>query len=289
MAPPASELHHRHRWYVRLLGMCLLVLVCFTLPEKWRVVSNVGYGLLPLILVAGLGRNSSRFSFRTPNRVYRALGVATTASGVLWAVTPIGLRSTGVPLLVLWAVFIGWSLLRLLKMLGQETRVSGRVLMGATAGYLLLGLTAGLLFAALETVQPNSFLDSRGAAGSVLTPPGELSPERWAAVWSLDFVRINYFAFITLTSTGYGDIVPSTAQSQMATIVVAILGNFYVAVVMGILISRLTVQESAEDLPPVLGVKDTGDKKGAPDEPQQRALISRLEQLVERLERRDRP
>jgi voltage-gated potassium channel Kch len=289
MAPPTSELHHRHRWYVRLLGMCLLVLVCFTLPEKWRVVSNVGYGLLPLILVAGLGRNSSRFSFRTANRLYRALGVATTVSGVLWAVTPIGLRSTGVPLLVLWAVFIGWSLLRLLKMLGQETRVSGRVLMGATAGYLLLGLTAGLLFAALETVQPNSFLDSRGAAGSVLTPPGELSPERWAAVWSLDFVRINYFAFITLTSTGYGDIVPSTPQSQMATIVVAILGNFYVAVVMGILISRLTVQESAEDLPPGLGVNKTGEERasdGSPDTHHQRALINRLEQLVERLERR---
>lgn len=277
-----SELERRHRWYVRLLGMCVLVLVCFTLPEKWRVVSNVGYGLLPLMLVGGLGRRSGTVSFHGSGRLYRLLGVATTLSGVLWAVTPVGLRSTGVPLLVIWAVFIAWSLLRLLRMLGQESRVSGRVLMGATAGYLLLGLTAGLMFAALETVQPNSFLDSRGAAGSVLMPSGDMSPQRWSAVWSLDFVRINYFAFITLTSTGFGDIVPHTPQSQMATIVVAILGNFYVAVVMGILISRLTVQESGEEPLPPAGT-------GSPTDQHQRALLHRLEHLVERLERHDRP
>lgn len=276
-----SELERRHRWYKRLLLMCLLVLVCFTLPEKWRVVSSLGYGLLPLMLVAGLGRRSGTVSFHGSGRLYRLLGVATMLSGLLWALTPVGLRSTGVPLLVLWAVFIAWSLVRLLRMLAQETRVSGRVLMGATAGYLLLGLTAGLMFAALETVQPNSFLDSRGATGSVLTPPGELSPERWAAVWSLDFVRINYFAFITLTSTGYGDIVPSTPQSQMATIVVAILGSLYVAVVMGILISRFTVQESGTDAPAEAGATGSGDQH-------QRQVLRRLEQLAERLERHER-
>ncbi len=274
-----SELERRHRWYVRLLGMCVLVLLCFTLPERWRVVSTVGYGLLPLMLIAGLGRHYPGVSFPVSNRLFRVLGVATTLSGVLWAVTPLGLRSTGVPLLVLWALFIGWSLLRLPRVLGQETQVSGRVLMGATAGYLLLGLTAGLLFAALETVEPNSFLDARGAAGSVLSPSGEMGPERWTAVWALDFVRLNYFAFITLTSTGYGDIVPHTPQSQMATIVVAILGNFYVAVVMGILISRLTVQESAEDAPPAAQAS----------EDHQSRLLQRLEHLVERLEHREKP
>jgi len=256
-----------------------LVLLCFTLPQRWRVVSTVGYGLLPLILITGLGRRHSGMGFRVSNRLFRTLGVATTVSGVLWAVTPLGLRSTGVSLLVLWALFIGWSLLRLLRILGQETQVSGRVLMGATAGYLLVGLTAGLLFAAMETVQPNSFLDLKGEAGSVLTPSGAMGPELLTAVWALDFVRLNYFAFITLTSTGYGDIVPNTAQSQMATILVAILGNFYVAVVMGILISRLTVQESAEEPPPAspAGAEDQG------------RLLQRLEQLVERLERRDKP
>ena len=259
MGLPHLEVERRHRWYLRLLVMCLLVLLCFTLPQQWRVVSSVGYGLLPLMLVAGLGRRSGRLSFHGSGLLFRSLGLASTVSGVVWAVTPVGIRSSGVALLVLWGLFIGWSLLRLLRMLGQELRVTGRVLMGATAGYLLLGLTAGLLLAALETVHPNSFENARGAAGSVLAPSGQLTPQAWAAVWSLDFVRINYFAFITLTSTGFGDIVPHTPQAQMATIVIAILGNFYVAVVMGLLISRLTVQETAEDTPPA---------SNAPEEPQ---------------------
>jgi hypothetical protein len=101
-------------------------------------------------------------------------------------------------------------------------------------------------------------------------------------VWSLDFVRLNYYAFITLTSTGFGDILPNSAQAQMATIVVAILGNFYVAVVMGLLISRLTVQETAEDTPP------PPSDGGGPGDQHQRALMRRLEHLVERLEQRDR-
>lgn len=277
-----SELERRHRWYGRLLGMCLVVLLCFTLPQQWRLVSTVGYGLLPLMLAAGLSRPSGRVTFRGPGWLFRLLGMASTGAGVLWALTPVGLRSTGVLLLLLWGVFIGWSLLRLLRMLSQESRVSGRVLMGATAGYLLLGLTAGLLFAAIETVEPNSFANARDASGSVLSPTGTLPPERWEAVWSLDFVRLNYYAFITLTSTGFGDILPNSAQAQMATIVVAILGNFYVAVVMGLLISRLTVQETAEDTPP------PPSDGGGPGDQHQRALMRRLEHLVERLEQRDR-
>lgn len=243
-----SDIERRHRWYQQLLLICLMVLLCFTLPIRGRVVSNVGYSLLPLVLLAGLGRLPSGAA--RPHRrglAFRLLGIATMASSVVWALTPLGLRGTGVALLGLWGLFIGWSLLRLLRLLSQERQVSGRVLMGATAGYLLLGLTAGLLFTALETVQPSSFENLRGTAGSVLSPEGRLPPETWAVVWSLDFVRLNYFAFITLTSTGFGDIVPNTPQAQMATILVAILGNFYVAVVMGILISRLTVQETAED------------------------------------------
>lgn len=243
------ETNRRHRWYAQLLVMCLLVLLCFALPEQWRVVSTAGYGLLPLILVAGLGRGFGLRRWRGPSLVFTLLGLASTASSLLWALTPVGMRNTGVPLLVLWAVFIGWSLLRLLRMLGQEPHVGGHALMGAMAGYLLLGLTAGLLFAALETIQPNSFANAHRAVGSVLSGSGRGSPDQWTAVWALDFVRLNYFAFITLTSTGFGDIVPNTPQAQMATILVAILGNFYVAVVMGILISRLTVQESDGDGP----------------------------------------
>ena len=60
-------------------------------------------------------------------------------------------------------------------------------------------------------------------------------------------MRLNYFAFVSLTTVGYGDIIPVHPWAQMASIGLSITGPLYIAVVMGVLISRLTVaSERAE-------------------------------------------
>jgi hypothetical protein len=143
--------------------------------------------------------------------------------------------------LVVWTVFIAWSAVRLIRLLSLETRITAQVLMGASAGYLLLGITAGLLFSALETVQPGSFHNLVDADVSVLQD----SQQHFAntvSVFRMSFERLNYFAFVTLTSTGYGDIIPHSPQAQISAVAISVIGVFYVAVVMGLLISRLTVQ-----------------------------------------------
>ncbi len=71
-------------------------------------------------------------------------------------------------------------------------------------------------------------------------------------MWALNFVRLNYYAFVTLTTTGFGDISPRTPQAQMLSVAIAVSGVFYVAAVMGVLISRLTVQDSREGGQPPL-------------------------------------
>ncbi|MFM7733858.1 MAG: potassium channel family protein [Cyanobium sp.] len=105
----------------------------------------------------------------------------------------------------------------------------------------MLGLTGGLLVSALETIQPGSFSNvqlEEGATGS--------------SVWHLSFVRLNYYAFVTFTTLGFGDVSPRTPPAQMLSVAIAESGDFYVAVVMGVLISRLTVQDSRGDGPPPL-------------------------------------
>jgi hypothetical protein len=51
-------------------------------------------------------------------------------------------------------------------------------------------------------------------------------------------VRLNYFAFVCLTTVGFGDIVPVTRQAQMFSVAVSLIGTTYLALVMGVLISR---------------------------------------------------
>lgn len=247
MPAESVALRLRHSAYRQLLLLCLAVMASFTLPDGWSRLSSLGYNLLPLVMLRGFGRQCGPVPFGPlPRQLYRGLGLAALASGLAWYLTPLAMRSTGVVMLVLWTLFVGWSAVRLVRGLAQERVVTAQVLMGAGAGYLLIGLTAGLLFSALETISPGSFSSMRDVPGEVLLLREALSGES-TLVWELNFVRINYFAFVSLTTTGFGDILPATPPAQMASVAVAVIGTLYLAVVMGLLISRYTVQESEEE------------------------------------------
>ena len=242
----ASQAHRRHRLYVQLLLSCLLVLVSFALPRSLRGITTISYNLVLLALVFGLGA----FSI-TPKvehwmlQVYRLLGIATVCAQLFWSLTPLLHHGTGLPLLMLSTVFASWSTVRLVRLLAQERRINGQVLMGAVAGYLMIGICAGLLLGVLETIEPGSFrsLDASGV-GPLLH--GQLHGDRTLPVWRVDFERLTYFAFVTITTVGYGDIAPVSPQAQMMCVMFAVIGPLYIAVVMGVLISRLTIQSSAQ-------------------------------------------
>jgi voltage-gated potassium channel len=89
---------------------------------------------------------------------------------------------------------------------------------GAMCIYLLLGLSWALLYAFLNRVVPGSF---SGMRYTVL----ELQ------VW--EFV---YTSFVTLTTLGYGDISPMTPIARSLAYMEAIVGQFYLAVLVASLV-----------------------------------------------------
>lgn len=234
---PGNTRNRHHRHYNRLLAVCVALLVCFALPHPWNRLASFGYLLLGLVLIRGLGRPPALLQAGPwPRRLFQTAGLAAVGVWLLWTLTPLEQRTTGIPVIVLWTLFSGWSAIRLIRLLAQEQLVNGLVLRGALAGYLMLGLTSGLLFCALETIAPGSF-----SHAEVESLAGGQTP-----VWGLNFVRLHYFAFVSLTTTGYGDVAPQTPLAQMVSVAVAVTGTVYVAAVMGVLISRLTVQESRQ-------------------------------------------
>ena len=52
------------------------------------------------------------------------------------------------------------------------------------------------------------------------------------------FAEINYFAFVCLTTVGFGDINPMLPLSRMVSVATSIAGPLYLAAVMGVLIGR---------------------------------------------------
>ena len=120
----------------------------------------------------------------------------------------------------------------MIQSLAAHAQVSRPLLMGAIAGYLHLVLTAGLVMGAVETIQPGSFQPLELTKAALAS--GDLSVIESSGA----FAEINYFAFVCLTTVGFGDINPALPLARMLSVVTSIAGPLYLAVVMGVLIGR---------------------------------------------------
>jgi hypothetical protein len=160
----------------------------------------------------------------------------------LWLMTPHQLRSSGLPLLVLLVLFEVQAYPRLVKRLSEETRVTTDVLTGALSGYMLLGLTAALVMALLESMAPNSF-EGLSPTTKELTSAGSIGDSSYQ---QLRFMNITYCAFVTITTLGYGDVLPTTPLAKLSTILFSVVGPVYLAVILGVLIGRYIEQEQTD-------------------------------------------
>ena len=217
----------RHRFYRQLLLLCLAVIGSFALPGDLSRLTWIGYVGLTALL------------WRLPGagHWHRLLALASLLAELLWLCAPQTLRLAGLPLLVLFTLFIGRSLRLLLHALAGEREVDGQVLAGATAGYLLLGIAGGLLLTVLDSLLPGSFRDS--ITGLSLSMPAIGSLAQAGHLWDHGFQRLNYFAFVTLTTVGYGDVIPTTPVVQVVCIALSVMGPLYLTLVLGLLLSRL--------------------------------------------------
>ena len=216
--------------YQLLLLLCLLVMASFAFPRiTW--LGNLGYALIALLLTQLVMLR--KHVLRLHDRMYQALGIIALLTQLWWLLTPIHWRLSAIPLVVSWSLLVGWSVVRLVKRLAREQRVNTQVLMGAAAGYLLLGLTSGLVMSGVETIQPGSF-------EPVALPGADVVGNTSVLHFTPAFAQINYFAFICLTTLGFGDITPVHPLARMLAVTTGVVGQLYLAVVMGILIGRFS-------------------------------------------------
>ena len=208
-----------------LLLFTLVATLGFAFPRLvWA--TYIGYTLIALLLTQVMVGNSEAPDWS--DALYRGLGLLAVATMWLWLLTPLELIYSGMPLALSWSVLVGWSVIRLVRRFANTKRVTEALLMGATAGYLHIGLAAGLVMSALETIQPGSF------------EPLELASVSESSVLASAriFSAINYYAFVCLTTVGFGDISPMLPLARMVSVATSVAGPLYLAAVMGVLIGR---------------------------------------------------
>ena len=111
--------------------------------------------------------------------------------------------------------------INLMKFMVSMKRVNANSLFACISGYILLGIVASMLFNLLSIYTRVLPFNIKGN----------------------NFYDLLYYSFTTITSVGYGDIVPITPLAKSITILVSISGQLYLTFLVGIIIGKYLVHD----------------------------------------------
>ncbi len=123
---------------------------------------------------------------------------------------------------VITLFFFGLVFIRLMQYIFQPKSVSTNDVLALSSGYLILGIIAAPFFFVLDMQLENAFSIPKGA----------------------EFYDLLYFSYITLTGVGYGDIVPVHQLAKSLALCVGIIGQLYLAILVGIIIGKYLAPEN---------------------------------------------
>lgn len=197
--------------------LVLIVIVQFGYPvTAYGTAALIGFEFLyASMIVAGVivGRDSKHHML-----FLAATGLIYLAASLVYAMNPTAT----------WAIFLTYF--SLIPYLGMLIWVLGRflaivktinidVLYAAVAIYLLIGALFVSLYGMIESLAPGSFHDG-GSTGMVV---------QWQ--------QLVYYSYTTLTSTGYGDILPVSWWARSLANLEMVSGGLFITIVMSRLVA----------------------------------------------------
>jgi hypothetical protein len=220
-----SRLRRNEPWFVLFLLAVLLPILTLPFTDLegnilQRVLLPLSSLMLAIVSLRMIPSDILRLGRWRPFVFYRPLGCLSAL--VMWLLFILGhhLHHWHVPVLLIISAFYLATALGVVLMLAQVTRVNEAVLCLGAAGYVHLGLTGGQLATMLERLQPGSFHLGRMVPGQELVE------------------RLSYYAFVTLGSLGYGDVLPATSVAESFAVMLSLASTLYMTLMIGLLISR---------------------------------------------------
>lgn len=164
------------------------------------------------------------------NRVHFAISVSIAViwlvAAVLYALDPTSFWKIQVTYAILLIFHIN-IILTLMRYIFTAEKVTADVIYAACAVYFLLSFFFVPIYGMLETAFPGSYVDNTLG-----------TPVSWQ-----QFV---YFSLITLSTAGYGDILPANMWARMLAGIEVTIGVLYVAILVARLVSLYDVQRRKE-------------------------------------------
>jgi len=224
------------RPFLILLSVLVPMLVVYPIVRDYfdaRILFDALFTFLFVTVFQVIYKKGSRRIFALVLGLLTVMGTWTNYVIPGLPVTPIAI---GFHLLA--AAFLALSVVTILQTIYAQTTLTGDSIYGAFCGYFLIGLAFGHLYCAVDTLVPESF---RGPDGLPLQTRDEVHQR----------FLLTYFSLVTLTTVGYGDITPAQGAARGLAMVEAVIGQFYLVVLMAELIGiRISQTSSTPTKPP---------------------------------------
>ncbi|RME35647.1 MAG: potassium channel protein [Gammaproteobacteria bacterium] len=215
------------RFHYLLVSLLLLIIVYPLVVQTTESYLLIDI-LLSLTLIAGIWVVSERHAQVALGILLSLLTLAT-----LWYAAVTFNPLVALTSLVLGFVFFSYTISLLLIHLFRQPHVTLGELSAAVSCYLLLAINGAFLFAIIDYLLPGSFV----ALGNNVPLP-------WAGSPVPHFSNYLYFSITSLTTLGYGDIVPVTPPARVFSSLESAIGQIYLTVLVarlvGLHISRTT-------------------------------------------------
>ena len=129
-------------------------------------------------------------------------------------------------------LFFIFLVISLIQQVSSTSTVTVKVIVDSITGYLLLGFAYSLIVAIISVKIPGAYNTNFSA-----------NLERHM----LEPIQDNiYYTFMTYTTTGYGDIVPTHPISKSLAVLISVSGQLYVAIIIAMLVGKYATLKKPE-------------------------------------------
>ena len=206
---------YNYRFYLLLAA---LILNFFIPPLNYFPLVNILFKLMTIAILLMSGANFIQKKKNQLRNFWFIFGVVNIVVAIFSELNPGNIFLASCRYILLFAFFLVITV-NLLQQIFSIKEVTVEVIIGSFCGYLLLGIISFFLFALIDYSDHNAF------SGLSDTFSDRVS-------------QLFYFTFICLNTIGFGDILPLSTLSQKLAVFTACVGQFYIAVIVAILVSR---------------------------------------------------
>ncbi len=205
---------------IALLGLTIILvfIIPFFSPSWHKILYNISFA--SIFIIAGFTLDKHR-KFN--------IGFAVTA--IVLDIISSAFNLTSLNLLSMFAslMFFMYIVVRFIMQISRSKEVNTKVLAESVVGYLLLSVAFAILIALLMLVDPNAITFPES---SILTNPDVSKMSEYI-----------YYSLVSLSTLGYGDVLPVSPAARSLLTFVTVTGQFYMAIIVALLIGKFAASK----------------------------------------------